>query len=322
MRRGAPYAKDGASRESAPVIEVSNLVYEYPNKRALHGVSLSVAPGTITALVGPNGAGKTTLLRCLAALEEPFSGKVSIDGRDTVADPRGVHERLGYLPDFFGLYDILTVRQNLTFAARSHGLSGAKAREAVDKAARRTGILDRMDSRAVELSRGLRQRLAISQAIVHEPKVILLDEPAAGLDPDARRSLSELFIQLRDQGLTLLVSSHILSELEDYSSTMIIVQNGRIAGGGAVTVGGGRDLYRLELESPNPRAAQVLIAAGAEDIMETGAVLTFALGSAAARPALLRAAIESGLAVVAFSAQRQTLEELYLNISAEARGQT
>ena len=185
------------------MIEVRDLVYEYPTKRALEGVSLNVPAQTIVALVGPNGAGKTTLLRCLAALEPPYSGAVTIDGLDTREHPREIHARLGYLPDFYGLYDELTVRRCLTYAAWSHGLSAEAVDAAVTKAAARVGLSDRLESKAGELSRGLRQRLGIGQAIVHEPKVLLLDEPAAGLDPQARRDLSGLLTSLRDAGMTL-----------------------------------------------------------------------------------------------------------------------
>src|ERR1700744_454675 len=129
------------------MIEVSDLVYEYPNKRALSGVSLSVAPKTITALVGPNGAGKTTLLRCLAALEDPYSGKVIIDGKDTAHSPREIHAEMGYLPDFYGRYDDRSVRRGLPYAARSHSISAAAAPEAVAKAAQRVGLTDRMESK-------------------------------------------------------------------------------------------------------------------------------------------------------------------------------
>ncbi|MBU6473215.1 MAG: ATP-binding cassette domain-containing protein, partial [Alphaproteobacteria bacterium] len=117
------------------MIEVHDLVYEYPAKRALDGVSLVVPQGTITALVGPNGAGKTTLLRCLAALEMPYSGSVAIDGLDTSKAPRDVHARLGYLPDFYGLYDALSVRRCLTYAAWSHGIAPALTAAAVENAA-------------------------------------------------------------------------------------------------------------------------------------------------------------------------------------------
>ena len=210
------------------MIEVRDLVYEYPAKRALEGVSLSVAPQTITALVGPNGAGKTTLLRCLAALEPPYSGKVEIDGLDTGEAPRQIHAKLGYLPDFYGLYDDLSVRRCLTYAARAHGIAAALAPAAVEKAARGVGVADRLESRAGELSRGLRQRLAIGQAIVHEPKVLLLDEPAAGLDPQARRDLSTLLLSLRDGGMTPLMIEPI--EFVALYQARVAQANGMAAG--------------------------------------------------------------------------------------------
>jgi len=195
------------------MIEIRELVFEYPGHRALAGVSLTIVKGSITALVGPNGAGKTTLLRCMAALETPYSGHVTIDGLDTREAPRAIHAGLGYLPDFFGLYDALSVRRCLHYAARAHGIAPEAAAAAAEAAAVRVGLADRMEQAAGQLSRGLRQRLAIAQAIVHRPKVLLLDEPAAGLDPKARRDLSRLLLVLRDGGMTLVVSSHILGRL-------------------------------------------------------------------------------------------------------------
>src|SRR5690606_31914263 len=146
-----------------------------------------------------------------------------IDGLDTRDAPRAVHARLGYLPDFFGLYDALNVRRCLYYAARAHGITAGAATGAVEAAAARVGLSDRMEQAAGALSRGLRQRLAIAQALVHRPAVLLLDEPAAGLDPQARRDLSQLLLSLKTDGMTLVVSSHILAELEDYSDRMIIV---------------------------------------------------------------------------------------------------
>src|SRR4051812_38714048 len=137
------------------MIDVENLVYEYPSTRALDGVTLSVRPHTITALVGPNGAGKTTLLRCLAALDTPYSGTVRIAGRDTREAPREIHAQLGYLPDFFGLYDPLSVRRCLVFAARSHDLPPSAAALAAETTAKQVGLSDRLHVPAAELSRGL-----------------------------------------------------------------------------------------------------------------------------------------------------------------------
>ena len=297
------------------MIDVRDLVYEYPGKRALEGVSLVVPALTIAALVGPNGAGKTTLLRCLAALEPPYSGTVTIDGLDTREHPREIHARLGYLPDFYGLYDQLTVRRCLTYAAWSHGLGADAVGKAVSKAAERVGLSARMESKAGELSRGLRQRLGIGQAIVHEPKVLLLDEPAAGLDPQARRDLSALLLSLRDAGMTLVVSSHILAELEDYCSEMIIIENGRIAGGRPIKV---KDVERprflIEIATARTDFGDFLKEAGV-DVVEADehhALITHTR-NAVARAKLLRDLVAAGFEVSSFGESSKALEEAYFS---------
>jgi len=296
------------------MIEVSNLVYEYPAVRALDGVSFSVAPQTITALVGPNGAGKTTLLRCLAALEAPYSGYVLLDGLDTAAAPRQIHTRLGYLPDFYGLYDELSVRRALIYAARAHGIADEAAPAAAEKAALRVGLSDRLETPAGELSRGLRQRLAIAQTIVHEPRVLLLDEPAAGLDPQARRDLSTMLLSLKDQGMTLVVSSHILAELEDYCSEMIIIEGGRIAGGKPVKV---RDVerprYILEVATARGDLKDFLSARAGLDLIEADehhGLFTFTRNPGA-RAKLIRDLIAAGFEVSSFGEATKALEETY-----------
>jgi ABC-2 type transport system ATP-binding protein len=298
------------------MIDVKDLVYEYPSARALKGVSLHVAPGTVTALVGPNGAGKTTLLRCLAALETPYSGSVVIDGLDTRTAPRAIHAKLGYLPDFFGLYDALSVRRVLSYAARSHGIAPALTGAAVEKAAGRVGLLERLEAKAGELSRGLRQRLAIAQAIVHEPRVLLLDEPAAGLDPQARRDLSVLLLALKDGGMTLVVSSHILAELEDYCSSMLIIEDGLIVGGEAIKV---RDVerprYIIEIATARSDLKSFLAARAGVDVIEADehhALITHTR-NAAARSKLIRDMVGEGFEVSSFAESTKALEDTYFS---------
>lgn len=292
------------------MIEIRGLVFEYPGLRALDGITLAIAGGAITALVGPNGAGKTTLLRCMAALETPYAGSVAIDGLDTRDHPRRVHARLGYLPDFFGLYDMLSVRRCLRYAARAHGIGTREVTGAVEAAAARVGLSDRMEQAAGALSRGLRQRLAIGQAIVHRPAVLLLDEPAAGLDPQARRDLSELLLSLKAGGMTLVVSSHILAELEDYSDRMVIVDHGRIAGGEAITLGAVRLRIALAVPHPGLRAALEQAGAGVVQADDRGAVVTLA-GGADGRSRLLAALVQAGFAVSDFAEETSNLEDVY-----------
>ncbi|ARU54261.1 phosphonate-transporting ATPase [Oleiphilus messinensis] len=209
-------------------IRVSDLVFDYPDKRALYDVSFAIPENSITALVGPNGAGKTTLLRCLAALETPVSGSVHLGELAVLDSPREAHRRLGYLSDFFGLYEELTVAQCLQFVAASYKLDNAA--QAIEQVVTELGLQSYYGTRAGALSRGWRQRLGIAQAIVHQPEFLLLDEPASGLDPEARHELAELLTRLRANGMTILVSSHILAELEAYSTHMLVLEQGRILG--------------------------------------------------------------------------------------------
>ena len=297
------------------MIEVNDLVFEYPGTRALKGVSFRIEPGNITALVGPNGAGKTTLLRCMAALDVPLHGEVRIDGDNIHEDPRACHRKLGYLSDFFGLYDELTVRQCLLHAAASRGiLSGDQAR-VTERAAERLGIVDRLEMKAGALSRGLRQRLAIAQAVVHEPQILMLDEPASGLDPEARHSLAELFLTLRDQGMTLVVSSHILSELDEYSTDMLVLRDGRILSHDPIAQKA-VSTVRLKLTLTEPCSGLLDLLAGLPDVSavegdDQSAVLSFC-GDAAARHHLLKNLLERGLPVCAFAEQQRNLQSAYL----------
>jgi ABC-2 type transport system ATP-binding protein len=317
------------------MIDAENLVFDYPSGRALHGVSFVVRAGAVLALVGPNGAGKSTLMRCIAALDSPTEGAVIVQGYDTRRNPREIHEALGYLSDTFGLYDALTVRQALVYAARSRGVRAQETEAAVIAAAGRVGLSERLDSFAGELSRGLRQRLAIAQTIVHKPRVLLLDEPASGLDPDARNRLSELILSLAADGMTIMVSSHILSELDDYCTEMLMLDEGRIVGGGVVAVDG-----RAIAESPSdddglaePRMSRIKVvfaepasllaprieALGltVEHVDANDAVLLIAPDAETAALTLL---VGAGLSVRSFTPVRQTLEAAYHAAHADLRG--
>jgi len=306
------------------MIDVDRLTFDYPTARALHGVSFHVPAGSITALVGPNGAGKTTLLRCLAALEEPIEGRVRVGGVDALAEPRACHRQVGYLSDFFGLYDELTVEQCLRHAAAIRGVPAEREREVTARAAGRLGIADRLGSRAGELSRGLRQRLAIAQAILHDPRVLLLDEPASGLDPEARHQLAALFLQLRDEGMTLLVSSHILAELDTYSTDMLVLREGRIVSHEPVAgaaVRGPAPRLALSLAGPFEGLAEALAALpGVADVRVEGGGASFAApAGAAVQHELLKALLARGVPVCAFGPERRSMQDAYLATVAEGR---
>jgi ABC-2 type transport system ATP-binding protein len=311
----------------SPVIRFEDLVFDYGTVRALHGISLEVESGSVTALVGPNGAGKTTLLRCLAALDTPYAGRVLIEGEDAHDDPRHVHRRIGYLSDFFGLYDELTVRQCLRHAVAMHGFSGAEEIEAVARVAAQLDLEDLIERKAGELSRGQRQRLAIAQAIVHQPAIVLLDEPASGLDPLARQSLSVLLLGLRDQGMTLIVSSHILAELEDYSSHVLVMDKGRLVEHRSIVSEEGARLGFLSLELAEPSDGVAALLSGRTGIEDVGVVdplnLTFrAPLDAALRRDLLADLVGRGVPVAGLSEKRMGLREIYREVATSDEGRS
>lgn len=210
------------------MIKVENLVFDYMTKRALHGLSFEIEKGSIIALIGPNGAGKTTLMRCLAGLVKPFSGDIYINGINVPENSRTAHKHVSYLSDVFGLYDNLTARQCLRYAALAFDVPQDEIGARIAETAEQLDLTAHLDNYAGNLSRGLRQRLAIALGIIHKPEFIILDEPASGLDPEARLELSKLFVSLKEQGHTLLISSHILAELEDYATGVIVLNAGRI----------------------------------------------------------------------------------------------
>ena len=210
------------------MIQVNHLTHEFADKVALDDVSFTVAEGSITALVGPNGAGKTTLMRCICALQTPMQGSILVNGIDVIENPREAHSNIGYLSDNFGLYDSMSVEDSLLYVACSRISDVAVAEKAVQNVISLCGINSFYESEVSKLSRGMRQRVGIAQAIIHQPKLLILDEPASGLDPEARYELSQLMRNLKQTGMTILVSSHILAELEDYSTDMLIMNGGKI----------------------------------------------------------------------------------------------
>lgn len=210
------------------MIRVEQLSFAYDGNEVLHHIDVHLPVGSITGLIGPNGAGKSTLMRCIAGLEMPSAGRVLLEGMPIADDPRAAFAKLGYLPDLFGLPPGLSVVQCLSYAAASRGLSEAQLPAAVGETAQLLGLGSKLEHRVGGLSRGQKQRVGIGQAIIHRPRFLLLDEPASGLDPEARHDLSQLLLHLQSNGMTLLVSSHILSELDEYCSHMLVIRNGRI----------------------------------------------------------------------------------------------
>lgn len=301
------------------MIAIENLGFDYPGVRALDDVSAAIPAGSITALVGPNGAGKSTLMRCIAGLDVPLSGRVVLDGVHVAADPRAARAKLGFLPDLFGLYDRLAVRRCLEWAGASRGLSWEDSRARIPDLATKLGLSDLLDRLAGQLSRGQRQRVAIGQAIIHRPKILVLDEPASGLDPEARIALAGLLRGLRDDGMTLLVSSHILAELAEYATHLLILEAGRVLSFAPLAAPARRLAVRLA--TPDARLGALLADAGAADVQASEAGADFAFdGDDAAQAALLRALVQAGLPVAELAPHAASLQQLYLDRLRDARG--
>jgi ABC-2 type transport system ATP-binding protein len=302
-------------------IAVSDLHFAYDGIPALGGVSFAAAPGSVTALVGPNGAGKTTLMRCLAGLEVPDAGSITLASIDVVADPRGARARMGFLQDFFGLYERLSVRRCLDYAARSRLVPAAERKGRIDAVAAALGLGDLLDRQAAALSRGQRQRVAIGTAIIHRPPVLILDEPAAGLDPEARAELAVLLRRLSADGMTLLVSSHILAELEDYSTDVLMLEAGRVIGHGPLAEPERRLAINLAAGDVAAMTASLAAEDGVSGIAAEGMTVTLAFaGDRAAQAALLARLVGAGWAIAAFEERQGSMQDLYLARLRAARG--
>ncbi len=223
-----------ANGSDQPLIELRGLHRVFGDTHAVRDVSFAVHPGEVFGYIGPNGAGKTTSMRILATLDEPTAGDAFVDGFSVVDDPDRVRRRLGFMPDFFGTYQNVNVREYLDFFARSYGLRGDERRRAIAHAMDFTG-LDKLATKPIDgLSKGMKQRLCLGGTMIHDPAVMVLDEPAAGLDPRARIELREMISRLAELGKAVLISSHILTELADICDRVGIIEQGRLLAVGTV----------------------------------------------------------------------------------------
>jgi ABC-2 type transport system ATP-binding protein len=305
------------------MIRVEGLTKIYGNRTALDHVSFEVPKGEIFGFVGPNGAGKTTTLRILAALLEPTSGRALVDGADVIEHPDLVHDRLGYMPDFFGVYDQLTAGEYLDFYAACYRLPKARRIKIADDLLELVGLSDRRDQAVDTLSRGLKQRLCLARALVHDPAVLLLDEPASGLDPRARVEMREILKELQTMGKTIVISSHILPELTELCTMIGIIDQGRMRATGPVQdvirqLSSGRRL-RITVLGQKEEAVAVLkpLAAIHDVLMVNGAVEAQYDGDDAAAAGILQALTAAGIKVSGFSQLEGGLEDAFMKATSE-----
>jgi ABC-2 type transport system ATP-binding protein len=231
---------DPAGSNGVPLVRIENLCVTYGNVRAVRGISLEIPRGEVFGFIGPNGAGKSSTIKVLATLLREFTAtRVEIDGLDVKQRPQAVRERIGYSPDFFGVYEDLTVREYLHFFAAAYRLDRAKRNAVVTDVLELTDLTHKIDFPVDNLSRGMKQRLGLARVLLHDPELLLLDEPASGLDPRARIEVRELLKALKDMGKTILISSHILHELAQLCTRIGIIEAGQMVAEGSL-----EDIYR------------------------------------------------------------------------------
>jgi ABC-2 type transport system ATP-binding protein len=302
------------------LLEARDLRVEFGTTVALRDVSLTLRAGELLGLIGPNGAGKTTLLRACCGLQPVQRGTVSVHGMPVAEGQIDYRRRIGFTPDTPAAYEQLTVRDYLAFVGMGYGLDAVEVQERSEFWLERLWLSDKTKQKVKGLSRGMRQRLGIARCLLPNPTVILLDEPAAGLDPAGRVQFRELLIDLKNQSKALIISSHILSDMGEYCTHIGIMSRGQMVRYGTVDQvansahADGRCRYILSLALPSGDLEQTLAAiSGVSDISVSGnrAMLTYDRAPMAAAE-LLKRLVQAGVPVAGFAPQAAGLEEAYL----------
>ncbi len=302
-------------------VEVSNLRKEFGRTVAVDGVSFSFSSGEVIGFVGPNGAGKTTTMRILATLDEPTSGDAVVDGVSLVQDPEEARTLIGFVPDALPTHHDITVHEYLDFFARAYRIPFARRVRVIERIEEFTNLTGIRQKNLKSLSKGMNQRVCLARALLHDPKVLILDEPAAGLDPRARIELRELIRVFSAQGKAILMSSHILTELSEICTGAVIIERGRVLKAGNLDdllvtdsevrtivirpLGGLDALHRSLLELPGTRGVR----AGDDELTVQYA------GSDAEASDLLAELVRRGHRIAEFHQQRANLEQLFMNVT-------
>jgi ABC-2 type transport system ATP-binding protein len=334
-------AADGASAEGpyrspvversnaaeAPVIECDGLVHSFGSKVVLQGVSFRVRRGSIFGFVGPNGAGKTTTLRILAALLEPTGGTARVAGHDVASHPERVRRVLGYMPDGHGIHERITVAEYLDFFASAHGIHGEERAHAVERALELTAIGPLRESIIAALSKGQKQRTLLARTLLRDPEVLVLDEPASDLDPRARIELRTLLGDLARLGKTVLLSSHILTELAELCDSIGVIEGGRVVVSGSISEvqAKARPGRRLKLVLLNRHEEAAALLRGNPHVASVAVVDAELAGASALEVAhngdewavaeLVNALAKAQIAVCAVEPERTDLERIFMDVT-------
>ncbi len=302
-------------------VKIVNIQRHFGKTRAVDDITFSFSSGHIFAFVGPNGAGKTTTMRILATLDDPTEGNAYIDGVSLVDDPEKARRLVGFMPDTLPAHRDMTVHDYLDFFARAYGLRGAKRLSVVDSVEQFANLKGIRDKLLPALSKGMKQRVSLARTLVHDPPVLVLDEPAAGLDPRARVELRELLKVLADRGKAILISSHILTELAEICNGAVIIEHGKILRAGSMEqILAGGSPHRLVVvratEGTEALQRELLQLPGVGEVRAAGEELEFHLdGGDEMQSSILAHLIGKGLRVIEYRQRQIDLEDVFMNVT-------
>lgn len=303
------------------MLRIENLTKRYGPLVAVDNLCLELDAGDIMGFIGPNGAGKTTTIKMVSTLLKPTAGKAFVDGVDVVDEPDKVRPLIGYMPDDFGLYDDVKVWEYLDFFAAAYRITPAKRKGTIDDVLDLTDLTVKRESFVSELSRGMRQRLCLAKTLLHDPKLLLLDEPASGLDPRARIEIKELLKELRRMGKTILISSHILPELADFCNKIAIIEQGKLVVSGDVeeimNQCRGATVLRIALVDRTDEARAMLesLEYVSEVTQESGTLVATYSGTPGEHHTVLDALHQGGFRVKSFSEEEMDLEDIFMKVT-------
>ena len=306
---------------AAPLLTVEELRVDYEDVTAVDDVSFSIEPGMVYGLIGPNGAGKTSIIRVVATLLEPTYGRILINGVDPILEPQRALRHVGYMPDFPPLYDDLTVLEFLELFASAYGLEPSTRRKRILDLVEKVQLSEKLEQPAGGLSRGMKQRLFLAKTLLHDPKVLLLDEPASGLDPRARLELRDVIVELGKQGKAVLVSSHILSEMADFCNSVGIMERGKMIVTGRIDAIleqlQPHRILKVRLTAPDSRLGLFLSSAGAvSELTLDGPAASFRfMGDDSDAASLLRSLILNDFQILSFQEHTGNLQDIFLKVS-------